>query len=218
MGGFCINAQNAVSNVKRKIYKYAALVFVFVIGIALFLMFPFIVPLVYMVTLVFGEPVSYIAGGIVSNLYIPLMVVLIMILIYFAVKFIFLNLALNKAVFGDSILQLAKPPLTRAYLKSALITLVGFGFVVVFAFHSMLNIFNLVLDIQNLASSDFAKMDGTLTLYEVSYDTSTRTFMQINGTRFEGGFSHGGELVEGEKYHVEYLPHSKYVVKYRRDK
>lgn len=184
---------------------------VFIILIFLFITFPFITSFVYIVTLIFGEPVSYIAGGIVSNFYIPILAILGFMTFWIMFKFFILNLFINKAVLGYS--EIKHP---KFLFNKFFVLLIGLIVVLLFSFNSIRKVTNLTLDIQNLSTSNFSKMEGTLQIYEVTYDITTYTYMKIDGLKFEGGYAKGEELVDGEKYQVEYLPHSLYVVKYHR--
>lgn len=64
--------------------------------------------------------------------------------------------------------------------------------------------------------SNFAAEDGIITLYEVSHGDVSEILIKVNGIKMDGGIAYNGELIDNEKYHVEYLPHSKYVVNYHR--
>jgi len=182
----------------------------FVIILILFIVYPFITSFVYIGTSFFGVPVSYLAGGIVGNLYAPLLAVLGCMLLYIAVKFIYLNLSINKKILDADV------ALPKLRFKKILVILIFMGSAVVFLFSTMETEWNMILDIPHLAYSDFATTDGTVSLYEVSHGDTYETKMIVNGIKMDGGFAYGEEPVEGEKYHVEYLPHSRYVVKYQR--
>lgn len=182
----------------------------FIIVLSLFITYPFITSFVYMVTRLFGEPVSYLAGGIVGNLYVPLLVILGEMLLFIAIKFIYLNLFINKTLL-DVDVKLPKLP-----SKKILVLLIFVASVIWLVYNSLITEWNLIQDIPHLMHSDFAITEGEVILYEVSHGDIDETLMNVNGIKMEGGNVHGEELVDNAKYHVEYLPHSKYVVEYHR--
>lgn len=155
-------------------------------------------------------PVSYLAGGIVGNLYTPLLAILVGMILFIAIKFIYLNKYINKKLLDTEV----KLPNFR--FKEILVILFLVVAAVGFVFNSLITEWNLIQDIPHLAHSDFAVVEGEITIYEVSHGDIDEDRMMINGIKMDGGFEYSEKLVDNAKYKVEYLPHSKYVVRYHR--
>ncbi|WP_077360230.1 hypothetical protein [Clostridium saccharoperbutylacetonicum] len=90
----------------------------FIIALSLFITSPFITGFVYMVTRLFGEPASYLASGIVENLYVPLLVIWGEMLLFIAIKFIYLNLFINKTLLDIDV------KLPKLHFKKILVLLI----------------------------------------------------------------------------------------------
>jgi hypothetical protein len=182
----------------------------FVILLVIVITYPFITAIVYIGTRFISVPVSYLAGGMVGNLYVPLIAILVGMIFFIAIKCIYLNLYINKKLLDVEVKR------TKLTFKEILVILclvvAGVGLV----FNSLTMEWNLIQDIPHLAHSDFAVAEGEITLYEISHGDTSETRMMIDGIKMDGGFEYEEQLVDHAKYYVEYLPHSKYVVRYHR--
>lgn len=209
-GEICINSNMDTDKMKKKQQGYGRFFITFVIVLGLFITYPFITSFVYIGTRLFGVPVSYLAGGIVGNLYVPLLAILGGMLLFIAVKFIYLNLFINKKLLNVEV------KLPKLHFKEVLFIMFLVAGAALLVFKSLNTEWNLIQDIPHLAHSDFGVIEGTVVLYEVSHGDDSETKMMVNGMKMDGGFEYKEEVVEKAKYHVEFLPHSRYVVKYHR--
>lgn len=208
--GICISSNIDKRNLKIKVKRYGRFLGVFVILICLFVVYPLITSFVYIGTRFLGEPVSYLAGGIVGNLYVPLITVLGVMVLFIMVKFIYLNLFINKKLLNIEV------KLSNLRFKEALVILILVMASVGLVFNSLIAEWNLIQDVPHLVDSNFAVEEGIITLYEVSHGDVSETLMKVNGIKMDGGIACKEELIDNAKYYVEYLPHSKYVVNYHR--
>ena len=176
----------------------------------LFITYPFITAFVYIGTRFFGAPVSYLAGGIVGDLYVPLLAITGGMLFFIAAKFIYLNIAINKKLINVEV------KLPKIHFKEILFIMFLVLGTISLVFNSLITEWNLIQDVPHLVHSDFSIIEGTVTLYEVSHGDTDETKMMVNGMKMDGGFEYKEEVEENVKYRVEYLPHSRYVVKYQR--
>lgn len=194
----------------KQLWGYGRFLLLVVIALALVVIYPFITSFVYIGARLFGQPISYLAGGLVANLYAPLLAAFVVMSILIMVRFFYLNVFINKNLLGVE----AAPPKVR--FKGILVVVIFVVVAVHVVCKSLLAEWNLVQDIPHLAHADFATAEGIVHLYTVPHDLTEETKIQINGIRMEGGIVDGETLVDGATYHIEYLPHSQYVVKYHR--
>jgi len=172
-----------------------------IIAGVLLLMLPILSGVVAIPFFIFGQHIAYIVSRLIQNLYGPLIVIILITILPSVFRIIFALRTKGIKTYKFS-------------LKNTVITLVMLVFGIYMTLQSFKNIANLVLDIGVVATSEYAKTDGNLILYEATIGDDVQTFMEINGIQFSGGNVLAGDLVEGDYYQVEYLPHSKYVVKY----
>lgn len=82
-------------------------------------------------------------------------------------------------------------------------------------FQSFQNICNLILDMEIIITSDYEEAKGELKFYDILIGDELCTRIKINNIKFDGGNVQEETLIEGNNYHVTYLPHTKYVVDYK---
>ena len=198
-----INTKNININhiSSKQINRIVRPIITLIIAGVLLLMLPILSGVVAIPFFIFGQHIAYIVSRFIQNLYGPLIVIILIAILPTIFRIIFALRTNGIKTYKFS-------------LKNAVITLVMLVFGVYMTFQSFQNIANLVLDIGVVATSEYAKTDGKLILYEATIGDDVQTFMEINGIQFSGGNVLAGDLVEGDYYQVEYLPHSKYVVKY----
>jgi len=70
---------------------------------------------------------------------------------------------------------------------------------------------NTIRDIPHLIKNDYISIDGII---EIKDDTDGTGYVRVDDTYFYEGFAYEPGVINGNKYHVEYLPHSKYIVNF----
>jgi hypothetical protein len=72
---------------------------------------------------------------------------------------------------------------------------------------------NYYKDIDKIISSDYSSYEGRLNSYHIVHGKSTTTYFIIEDKEFHvKGKYDSNFLIEGRKYRIEYLPHTKYVI------
>jgi len=185
----------------KQINRIVRPIITLIIVIVLMIMIPIISGFAYLGLVVFGQHIAYIACQIILNLYGPLIIIVIIMILPTVFHVIAVVSSVDK--------KIHKP-----YFKNMMITVFVLIIGVYITFHSFHNLYNLILDIGSVATSNYAKTEGVLELYEIPNGEDTATRMKINEIKFEGGNVQADELIVGDYYKVEYLPHSRFVVKY----
>jgi len=163
----------------------------------------FLMPL----SLLIGEPKVYIIQNILYNSYVPLSMVLVV--MFLKNFFRFLRLGNKVGVGFPSIV------LTKESFKSGIIFLMLLVGIIAFSITPLRNITNLLLDIPSAIYCDYAQMDGVLKFIPSGRADDDVDIVVINGLHFTGGYAfyYRDKLLESKSYHVEYLPHSRHIVK-----
>lgn len=157
--------------------------------------------------LLIGEPKAYIIQNILYNSYVPLSLILIFMLSKIFFRFLQLG---NKVSVGFPSIVFIKESLKPGIIF--LMLLVG---IISFSITTLRNITNLLLDIPSAINCEYAQTDGVLKFIPSGRADDDIDIAVINGLRFDGGYAfyYRDKLLEGKSYHVEYLPHSKHIVK-----
>jgi len=222
----------------RKINRIIRPIATLIIATVLALMIPILSGVVALPFFLIGQPEAYIVSRIIQNLYGPIIVIVVITLLQSAYYMFSAarnrkqveknrdqntdnnadnNTDKSKLGFGYKLKFETKLAFkTKLDFKNIIIATFFLALMVYITFSSFKNLGNLIMDIGIIATADYAKEDGILELYEAPVGDDTQTFMEINGIKFSGGNALLGELVAGDYYHVEYLPHTKYVAKYKR--
>lgn len=153
-----------------------------------------------------GEAAGYIICEIFRNLYIPSVVAMITIAAGLIIKFIYLNIK------SDTKMDKS----TGSSGKNIFILLAVVLIIFCFSFKNIKNIGNLIMDIPCVVEANYSTTEGVVKFYEDRHESLVNHYMNVNGIMFSGGYSYGEKLYEGSKYNVQYLPHSKYVVNFKR--
>lgn len=106
-------------------------------------------------------------------------------------------------------------------IKNIIIALCTSVLLILFSILMMSIFSNYIKDIPNVINSDYKVAEGNLTSYYVGGGSTKKgkgTRFVINGIEFYTTMRYNGFLVVGDKYRVEYLPHSKTVMKLYRYK
>jgi len=224
----------------RKINRIIRPIATLIIATVLALMIPILSGVVALPFFLIGQPEAYIVSRIIQNLYGPIIVIVVITLLQSAYYMFSAarnrkqveknrdqntdnnadnNTDKSKLGFGYKLKFETKLAFkTKLDFKNIIIATFFLALMVYITFSSFKNLGNLIMDIGIIATADYAKEDGILELYEAPVGDDTQTFMEINGIKFSGGNALLGELVAGDYYHVEYLPHTKYVAKYTKIK
>jgi len=224
----------------RKINRIIRPIATLIIATVLALMIPILSGVVALPFFLIGQPEAYIVSRIIQNLYGPIIVTVVITLLQSAYYMFsaarnrkqveknrdqntdnnaYNNTDKSKLGFGYKLKFETKLAFkTKLDFKNIIIATFFLALMVYITFSSFKNLGNLIMDIGIIATADYAKEDGILELYEAPVGDDTQTFMEINGIKFSGGNALLGELVAGDYYHVEYLPHTKYVAKYTKIK
>lgn len=201
-----VNTDNRGIKITNRMNRVARPIIILITSLVLMLMIPVLSGLAAIPFLVMGQQVAaYIACRLIQNLYGPIIMVVFIAIFPFICSFVFS-------------LRTKGVHLDKASLKRKAIMLFTLTLCICMTYNSFKNIANLILDIGVIAESNYAEEDGRLELYDVTYGDNDSTFIKINDIKFEGGNVQAGVLIEGDHYHVEYLPHTKYVVKYKHIK
>ncbi len=68
-------------------------------------------------------------------------------------------------------------------------------------------------DIPYVVNSNYSSSEGVLTDFYVRHRRSTRTYLTIDNNEFDiSGEYNSNFLIKGRRYHIEYLPNSKFVM------
>lgn len=191
-------------DIQKKVKQFLRPLIGIVFSFAFMILIPILVQVVRLITLPFGETVSYIVCEIITSLSVPNLAFMIIMIIVLMVRFISINIKLGG--------RIGKPALSHT--KYVLLLLIVIVSVFYFSFTSILHIVDLVMDVPHVAAADYLVAEGPLKVFEENHGDSTDYHMNVNGIMFAGRYSYSEKLDEGCKYHIEYLPHSKYVVKF----
>ncbi|MBP2652731.1 MAG: hypothetical protein H6Q73_300 [Firmicutes bacterium] len=208
-----------INKFKKGLFEFRNFVIVFILIIFIMIIIPFTPLVLVFFIFIIGEPTTYIIQNIIYNLYGSLLLILLfmLLIVFFRIQGLIYN-------FNVGIKYIA---LNKALLKQMVIFLVALFLILMFSVTSFKNLNNLIADIPHSVQHDYAKMDGVLKLVPSKCVKESDDVM-INGIQFEGGISHFNNeksfeegfrgsihrnFFEGKLYHVEYLPHSKYIVR-----
>lgn len=102
----------------------------------------------------------------------------------------------------------------RSRIKAILLWVMGLLWILVSGFLLFGLLPNYYEDISNALNARYTSYEGILTDYSVSHSSrSVETYLAIGDKKFYiSGEYKPGVLIKGEKYRIEYLPHSKYVM------
>lgn len=190
---------------KKQIARIVRPICTLIVSLVLMLTIPILSGVIALPFFIIGQPEAYIVSRLIQNLYGPLIIIILgTVLKWISPSFLIV------CARGAKIHKFNFKNILIAFFMIALVTSI--------TYNSFKNYIDLILDIGIVATSNYSQVDGKLKLYEASVGDDDQTFMEVNGIKFSGGNAKLGDLKEGDYYHVEYLPHTKYVVKYQLKK
>lgn len=95
-------------------------------------------------------------------------------------------------------------------LKKVLIFALGSLFFISFLVKENQRTINTIMDIPHIINHEYIGIDGIVKIVDGG---DAPSYVMVDDLRFDEGFAYDPDFVDGNKTHVEYLPHSKYIVK-----
>lgn len=175
----------------------------------------FIIPFLIVLVLIFSmfsgllgiiiEPIYvYILQNIIFGLIVPLIIIFI-IMLGLKLFFTFSRLDIYSSIKNYCAQNKGKA------LKGMIISLILVVFCVSYLFKINQKTINVICDIPHAINREYISMDGVVTIYtdvDIPYVT-------VNDVVFAEGFNFKPGIIDGNKYRVEYLPNSRYIVDFK---
>lgn len=192
------------TDIGKKIRGYIVFAFIWVMLLAAIILLPLMTGLTAIFVRIFGQIPAAIYVGIVGNMMGPMLGIMGIMIGIAALKLIRYakrsNLPVNTA------------KLKRPTLREAAVLLILIAGAVLLPLKLTVNIYNYVIDIPNAINQTYLAVEGTVTISEDTADYGP--VVTVGKEKFTAGFADPANVVDGEVYRVEYLPHCRYIVSF----
>lgn len=154
--------------------------------------------------IIIGPIYVYILQNIIFGLIVPLCIIFV-IMLGLKLFFTFTRLDIYSSVKNYCVQNKGKA------LKGMIIILISVIFCVSYLFKINQKTINVICDIPHAINHEYNYMDGVVNIYtdvDIPYVT-------VDDVVFGEGFNFKSGIVDGNKYRVEYLPNSRYIVDFK---
>ncbi len=188
--------------IKLSIISFSAYLIMFLIFILLVLVF---IGAMFsgLLVIIIGPIYTYMIRSLIMGLIVPLCII-------FIIAFL---LKIFAAFFQTNLLNIIKnysAQFPSKAMKQTAVIIIACVFAVFFLAGQTQKTFNVVIDIPNVINHQYGSIDG---IVEIQTDTGDNSpFVLVDNITFNEGFVFKPGIINGKRYHVEYLPHTRYIV------
>lgn len=177
----------------------------FIIGILITLIF---ITTIFsgLLVLIIGSTYTHVLQILLMGLVIPLSIIFIILL---AIKiFSALSCFKSKSLSKDLMEGFFSGGIKKTLQKVAMVFFI-IGSIAFILFKGSEKTINTIRDIPHLIKHDYLSIDGVV---EIQDNDEGYNYVKVGDTHFNEGYAFESGITNGKKYHVEYLPHSRYIV------
>jgi len=151
-----------------------------------------------------GPIYTHIVQTLTFGLIVPLFIVFI---IFFLLKIFLAFFKVNFTTIFSALKLKYKNQLFKKALLLVIISVMFISFLVKVNRRTI----NTILDIPHSINHEYLEIDGVVYIHNAM---DSPNFVMVDNIRFDDGYVYDSAVVDGNIYHVEYLPHSKFIVKF----